>query len=204
MFVHGLLTVLMIPILFWFMRRGENAIQFWFHVRAFAKLPSKNAETDKSHHFLESIVTIPQRCQISWYSKGLKQKLQSLFGLVLSKMYFFGGLSLWIYGLEQIRSDGFSCRNLKDGADFLLRNDTQPAGYLHMSFSQIFEILKENGEDTSWRFDKVNGLLSDYWKHESVADYTMTYLQEVSRSLFYLQAKHICYSFSKSFHKQKI
>ena len=41
-FVFGLVTVLMMPILFWIMRRGENAIQFWFGARTLAKFPSSD------------------------------------------------------------------------------------------------------------------------------------------------------------------
>ena len=67
-----------------------------------------------------------------------------------------------IYGLDQIRSDGFRCRNLKDGTGLLLSNETQPAEYLNKTFSQICEISYENGEYVDWYYDAVNGHLSDY------------------------------------------
>ena len=165
--VFGLLTVLMMPVLFWIMRRGENAIQFRFDVRTLAKFPSTDEAKSQSSHFLESILVIYQQCEIPSYPKGLKNKLKLLFGLVLSKTYFFGILFFWIYGLDQIRSDGFRCRNLKDGAGFLLSNDTEPADYFNRTFTQIYQTRKENGKDVDWKDDPVNGLLSDSWDYYS-------------------------------------
>ena len=166
-FVFGLLTVLMMPILFWIMRRGENVIQFWFGARTLAKFPSSDEAKSQRSHFLESIVVIYQHCQIPYSPKGFKEKLKVLFGLVLSKTYFFIVLFFWVYGVDQIRSDGFRCRNLKDGAGFLLSNDTQAADYLNKTFTQIFEIRKEAGKDLHvWWWN--GGLLSEYLQIESM------------------------------------
>ena len=146
-FVYGLLTVLMMPNLFWIIRRGENAIQFWFNVRTFAKFPSKGAKNGQTHHFLESIVVIPQQFQIPIYPKGLKQKTKLFLGWILSKIYFFTVLFFWVYGMDQIWSNGFRCRNLKNAAEFLLNNDTKPADYWNMTFTQVdknmYDFLKD-------------------------------------------------------------
>ena len=64
--------------------------------------------------------------------------------------------------MGHITSSGFRCRNLKDGADFLLSNETKAAEYLEMNFTQIFDLKKRNGEGFIWSQDQVNGLLSDY------------------------------------------
>ena len=152
-FLFGFLTVLVMPILLWIMRRGENGIQFLFGARTLAD--------SKSNHVLESVIVIPQQSQIPSHPKEIKQKLKVLFGLVLSKTYVFVVFGL-IYGLLQMKSDGFRCRNLKNAAGFLLSNDTQPADYLNADFRQIWEMRKENAKDENWLSDHVNGLLSDY------------------------------------------
>ena len=159
--LFGLLTVLMMPILLWIARRCENGIQFMFGARRLAQLPTKSFEDGKSIHFLESIVTIPQQCQIPFRPEGLKQKLKVLFGVALSKIYLIALFAL-IYGLDQFSSTGFRCRNLKDGAEFLLSNDTQPADYLNATFAEIWEMRKENGRNVDWSQDHVNGLLTDF------------------------------------------
>ena len=156
-FLIGLLTVLMMPILFWLTRRGENAIQFLFGVRKLANY--------QSGHFLESIVVILQKRQIPILGNELKHKLKVLLGLVLSKIYLFI-LFGWIYGLDQISSNVFKCRNLKDGAEFLLGNETKPAQYMNMTFAEITEMKKKNGKDVDWWEDHVNGLLPDYFTYE--------------------------------------
>ena len=158
--VFGLLTVLMMPLLFWIARRGENGIQFLFGARKLAKLPTKSSDDEESIHFIESIVTIPQQYQIPSHPKEVKQKLKVLCGIGLSKIYFivlFG----WIYGLDQLRSSGFRCRNLKDGAGFLLSNETKPADYLNATFAEIWEMKEEIAEGVEWFGDPVNGLISD-------------------------------------------
>ena len=168
--LFGLLTVLMMPILFWIARRGENGIQFLFGARKLAKLSTKSPEDGKSIHFMESIVTIPQQCQISFHPKGLAQKLKVLCGISLSKIYviFLFGC---IYGLDQLSSSGFRCRNLKDGAGFLLSNETQPADYLNATFAQIWEMRKENAKDVDFYDDQVNGLFTDYLLNDDFVDY---------------------------------
>ena len=91
--------------------------------------------------------------------------MKQLFGLALSKSYVFV-LFGFIYGLDQTKSDGFSCRNLKDGTGFLLSNRTEPAEYLNKTFTQIWEMRKENGRGLKWLDgNQVNGLLSD-WNSE--------------------------------------
>ena len=159
-FVFGLLIVLMTPILFWIIRRGENGIQFLFGARTLAKMPSGNEDHGQSIHFFESIVVIHQHCQIPTHSKGLQQKGKLLFGIVLSKIYFFGLLFFFSYGFDQISSEGFRCRNLKGRARFLLSNNTQPADDLNMTFPQIYEMRKENANGLEWYEDNLNGLLS--------------------------------------------
>ena len=133
-FIFGFLTVLMMPILFSAVRRCENAIQFWSGVRTLAKC--------KSNEFLESVVVINQQSQITFHPEGLRPKLKLLFWLTRSKVYVFV-LFACIYGLDQIRSDGFRCRNLKKGAGFLLSNETQPADYLNSTFARIGEMRKQ-------------------------------------------------------------
>ena len=161
--VFGLLTVLMMPGLLWIMRRAENAIQSVFRVRTLATFRLTDNANRQLNQFLESIVVIYQQCELPCYPKGLKHKLKVLCGLMLSKTYVFVVFGL-IIGLDQIRSDRFRCRNLKDGAEFLLSNDTQPANYLNKTFTEIFEMRKENGKNVLWGSDIVNGLLSDYLK----------------------------------------
>ena len=72
--VYGLVTVLMMPILLWIMRRGENGMQFWFGLRRL-----ENIQCDQ---FFESIVVNHQRIQIPFHSKGLKQGVKSLVRIV--------------------------------------------------------------------------------------------------------------------------
>ena len=134
------------------MRRGENGIQFSFGVRKLSNSKSKD--------FIESIIVIQQRRQIEFLPHGTRQKFKDLYGVTLSKIYMFLAFG-WIYSLDQIRSDGFSCRNLKDGAEFLLSNDTKPANYLNAKFSQIWEMKRENGKGVAWGVDPVNGLFTD-------------------------------------------
>ena len=100
-------------------------------------------------HFLESILLVYEKSQIPFHPKGVQQKLKSVCGLVLSETYIFVLFSL-IYGLDQIKSDGFRCRNLKEGAKFLLSEDTEPADYLNATFAQIYERRKENGKGIEW------------------------------------------------------
>ena len=159
--VFGLLTVLMTPILIWTMKRGENAIQFLFGARTLAKLLTKSFENGKNNHFIESIVGIPQQCQIPFHSKGLKQNLKVICGVGLSKTYMIALFGV-IYGLDQLRSDGFSCRNLKDGVEFLLSNDTGPANHFNATFTQMWEMREEIGINATWVVDQVNGFVSDY------------------------------------------
>ena len=159
--LFGFLTVIMMPTLFWIARRGENVIQFWSGARKLANFSSDDDPDCHSYFFLESIVSIPQQCQISSDSKGLKQKLKILTGFVLSKINFLV-LFCWIYGFDQIWSDGFTCRNLKDGAGFLLSNDTPPADYLNATFTKISDMRQENAEGVFWYYDKVNGLLTEH------------------------------------------
>ena len=123
-FIFGLFTVLMMPVMFWIVRRGENVIQFLFGVRTLAKFPSTDDPSRQNEHFLESIVVIHEQSQISCYHKGLAQKIKIFLGLVLSKIYLLV-LFCWVYGFDQIGSKGFSCRNLKDGTGFLLSNNTK-------------------------------------------------------------------------------
>ena len=145
----------MIPILVWFIRKGENVIQFWFHVRTLPKFSSRGEEGGKGIHFLESIVVIHQQSQIPGIPKVFKEKLKVVFGLILSKTYFFGLLFFWIYGLDRIVTQGYRCRHLKDGAEFLLRNETEPAKDLNMNFTQIYEVRKENANGINWQADFV-------------------------------------------------
>ena len=66
-------------------------------------------------------------------------------------------------GLDQISSNGFRCRTLKNGVGFLLNNDTKAAEYLKLNFTQIYEVKKANGYRwIDWPEDQVNGLLSQY------------------------------------------
>ena len=161
-FVFGLLTTFMMPILFWLMRRGENGIQSCFGARTLASFHDS--------HFIESIVVIHQDGQIPFYHEELKNKVKVFFGLGLSKIYVFV-LFGFIYGLDRIQSDEFRCRNLKDGAGFLLSNDTEPADYLNMTFSEISDLRRESGKDADWYFDQANGLHLDYFYDYLYVDY---------------------------------
>ena len=161
--IFGFLTVLMMPILFWIVRRSANGIQIWLEARTLTKFPPTFEGNSQSS--MESILVIAQQSEIQYYPRGPKQKQKLLLGIALSKIYMII-LSVWIYGLDQIRSDGFRCRNLKDGAEFLLSNNTPPAAYLNATFSQIWDMRKENGKDKPWFGDKVNGLFSVYLDEE--------------------------------------
>ena len=130
-----------------------------------AKLPySENIDEkqESSSIILESVITIFEENQVIWKPETVAQKLKVFIGIAISKVFYFGIIVGFVFGLDQIRSDGFRCRKLKIGTEFLLTNETNAADYLGMSFQQIFKFKKKNGEGIYWFDDQVNGLLSEY------------------------------------------
>ena len=167
-FVFGLLTVLVVPILFWILRRCENVIQSTFGIRKLATLPSTaevNGEDPDANlvQFVESVLSIHKDCQTEWMPVNrVRAKLKVFSGLVLSKMVFIGSILCLLMGMDRIQSTGFMCRKLKVGTDFLMRNDTKPAETLEMSFEEIFELKKLTAEHSIWISDRANGLLAGF------------------------------------------
>ena len=159
--VFGLLTFIFMPLLFWIVRRSENVMQYCFHARKLGTLrQTGNSETNTIGY--ESVITIFEENQIVSRPKFFRQKMKVLFGMAVSKAFYFGVIVSFLFGMDQIRSDGFRCRKFLNGTDFLLDNERKAADYLGMDFEQIFEARKKNGEGLFWEFDKINGLLSEH------------------------------------------
>ena len=133
-----------------------------FGARRLAKLPWKaNPGATPDQMFFESILTIHKQNHFKRQQRETLQVLKWLFGIVIGKTYFLGMVFGLVLGLDQLNSNGYRCRKLKNGTDFLLSNDTKAADYLGIDFAEIFEVKKENA-DRSWEFDQLNGLLSEY------------------------------------------
>ena len=133
----------MMPISFWILRRLENGIQYLQ-----AKIPpTENIDQNNKSAalILESIITIFKENQIIAQSKT--QKVKELIGMVISKAFYFGFIVGSVFCFDQIRSDGFRCRDFQNGTNFLLSNETKVADYLEMNFTHVFQTKKENGEE---------------------------------------------------------
>ena len=67
--VFGVLTILLMPCLFWIIRRVENLVEFYLLVRKPIEKPLASEITDiqekKTAKLLESIISIPQQCQMA-------------------------------------------------------------------------------------------------------------------------------------------
>ena len=111
---------------------------------------------------LEALITIFETNEMASQPRTVAERLKVLSSLTLSKTLYFGIFIAIIFCLDQIKSDGFRCRKLQNGTDFLLSNETKAANYLGLNFTEIFKIKQKNGKGIRWNEDQVNGLLSEW------------------------------------------
>ena len=156
---------MVMPLLFWIVRRLENAIQYFCGARKLAKLSYGSITEENPKNLpiiLESVIGIFEESQTNSQLKTIGLKLKFFIGMTISKSFYFGIIVGFVSSLDQIKSSAFRCRKFKNGTEFLLTNDTKAADYLRINFTQIFDMKKKNGEGKSWIDDPVNGLLSEY------------------------------------------
>ena len=111
--------------------------------------------------FFESVITIFEEDHIIFHPNTFVKKLGVLLGMIISKSFYAVIIVGLVYGLDHTKSDGFRCRKLQNGTDFLLTNDTKAADYLRMNLTQIYETRKKNAQGIPWRIDQLKGLLSE-------------------------------------------